>query len=156
MLTLDFTKLDAMDILDYAIYIESEAEDNYDQLEAWMRNEGNEASADFFRRMAKLEALHRKQLSGERTRLFGDTEARHTHAWGFEVEVPNWDKARESMTLVEALQLSKEAEERAYDFYAEALEYVDDGSCRKVLESLRDSEIEHKRLIEVEISRLQG
>jgi rubrerythrin len=156
MLSLDFTKLDPMDILDYAIYIESEAEDNYDQLEAWMRNEGNTTSADFFRRMAKLEALHREQLAEQRQRLFGDAQPKHTHAWGFEVEVPNWDKARESMTLIEALSLSREAEERAYDFYAEALEHVDDEGCQKVLESLRDSEIEHKRLINREIERLQG
>ncbi len=155
MLTLDFTKLDAMDILDYAMYIESEAEDNYDQLEAWMRNEGNETSADFFRRMAKLEALHRQQLADQRQRMFGDTQPKHTHAWGFEVEVPNWEKARESMTLLEALELSRDAEDRAYDFYAEALDYVDDAECRKVLESLRDSEIEHKRLINKEIDRLK-
>ena len=62
-LQVDFSRLDAQDVLDIAIQVEQEAEDNYEQLATWLAADGNDETARFFKKMAGFEAKHREQLA---------------------------------------------------------------------------------------------
>lgn len=149
----DFSMLDAMDVLDLACFIEREAAENYIQLASWAEKNSPEAAA-FFQRMARLESQHDSQLADQRQRLFGDTPARYTDNVPWEVEVPSWDEVGSSFTLRQALSLALGAEERAEAYYRQAMDYIADPQATEVLEELAAEEVEHQRLLKVEIGRL--
>jgi rubrerythrin len=151
---LDFSKLSAMDVLDLAIYVENEAEDNYEQLVTWMQQQGNNTAASFFKRMAGLEEVHRRQISAVRDKLFGDAPATTSNAYAWEVENPDFDAISPDLSLRAAYQLAIDTETRAHDYYAGALEYASDPTMIELLEDLRDAELEHRRLLERELASI--
>jgi len=152
-LDFDFSKLDPQDVLDIAIYIEREAEENYEQLVSWFENESAESAA-FFRRMAALEGRHREQLEAQRSELFGDAPVQQKDAGPWEVEVPDYAAIGSSVTLREALEIAHKAETAAHDYYAAAMEYAADPKVEELFDGLRRSEREHQRLLEVELEKL--
>jgi rubrerythrin len=151
---LDFSKLTAMDVLDLAIYVEDEAEENYEQLVTWMEQKGNTEAATFFKRMAGLEELHRQQISAVRKDLFGDTPSTTTNAYAWEVETPDFDSIPDDVSLARAYEIAVAAEMRAHDYYAGALEFTTDPKMIDLLEDLRDAELKHKALLEKEMESL--
>ena len=151
---LDFSKLSAMDVLDLAIYVENEAEDNYEELVSWMKRQGNEEAAAFFKRMAGLEELHRQQISAVRVQLFGEAAPTTTNSHAWEVETPDFDAIAPDVSLVAAYELAIGAETKAHDYYAGALEYATEPRMVKLLEHLRDAELKHKALLEKEMGDL--
>lgn len=153
-LDFDFSMLDAQGVLDLAVYVEEEAEDNYDQLAGWMDAAGNEDAAQFFRRMAVRERRHREQITTRRRELFGDTPPKYSRNIAWEVEAPDYDALGRSPTLTDAFDLAMGAEQRAHDYYAGALEYADDDRVSELLEWLRKAEMEHQRLLDEEKERL--
>lgn len=154
-LDFDFSRLDAQDVLDLAIFVEEEAEDNYETLVSWMENRGNREVADFFRKMARLEALHGKQIREQREKMFGDAAPRHTRNIAWEVETPDFESMGDEITLSDAFLFALGAETRAFDYYSGALEYTNDPEVTALLEGLRDAEREHQRLLEREMARHQ-
>ncbi len=152
-LDFDFSMLDAMDILDLAVFVEDEAAENYDQLATWSENHETGVS-DFFKRMCKLEQLHRSQIAERRREFFGDTPAKYTSNIAWEVEVVDYDKIGGTLTLREALDLAMSVEVRAEQYYEGALEFVSDEQTVKLLEDLRDSEKEHQRLLQEELDKI--
>lgn len=147
VLEIDFSRLDPQDVLDVAIQVEEEAEENYEQLAGWMEADGNEEVARFFSKMARLERLHRDQIAERRLALFGDTPARHSSRAVWEVEQPEYGEIGQELTLEKAFDLAMEAERRAGEYYANALDYASDQQVIALFESLRDSEQEHLRLL---------
>ena len=152
-LEFDFSMLDAMDILDLAVFVELEAQENYEQLADWAA-EANPEAAEFFRRMAGWEALHGSQIRERRQALFGDTPAKYTSNIAWEVETPDYDEVGSDLTARQAMQLAYDAEERAGAYYNGVLEYVSDEQTVSLLEMLRDSEVEHKRLVMEQMEKL--
>lgn len=150
---LDFSMLDAMDILDLAIYVEQEAEDNYDQLAAWAKNDNPDA-ASFFKKMAGWEKLHGSQVAEKRKERFGDTPAKYTSNLAWEVEVPDFDQVGSSLSLADALQLAYDAETRAREYYESVMEYISDNETLEFVTSLRDAEIQHQRLVKEQMDQL--
>ena len=153
-MTLDFSMLKPMDILDLAIYVEQEARAHYEQLAAWAEAEGGGPVVDFLHRMAGLEELHRSQLEELRKKKFGDTPPNYTENLAWDVESPDYDSAGPGMTLRQALELARDAEVRAYEYYSEAAGYLSDPEALELIGKLRDSELDHKRLLEEQIARL--
>ncbi len=153
-LDFDFSRLDAQDVLDLAIYVEEEAEDNYETLVSWMENRGNSEVAGFFGRMARLEKLHGNQIKALRQQLFGDTPPRHTRNIAWEVETPEFSTMNPDIALGDAFLFALGAETRALDYYSGALEYARDPEVIGLLELLRDQERDHQRLLEREMARL--
>ncbi|MCP4899324.1 MAG: ferritin family protein [bacterium] len=151
---LDFSKLSAMDVLDLAIYVENEAEDNYEELVSWMKRQGNDKAAGFFKRMAGLEELHRQQITKVRVELFGEKAPTTTNAYAWEVETPDFDSIPADVSLKAAYELAIGAETKAHDYYAGALEYATDEKMVALLENLRDAELKHKALLEKEMGAL--
>jgi rubrerythrin len=148
----DFSKLDAMDVLDLACFIEREAAQNYEQLASWAERNSPEA-ATFFERMARLEGQHDSQIVERRKALFGDQPARYTDCAPWEVEVPDYDDVGTSFTVEDALHLALGAEERAEAYYRKAVEFISDPQTVAVLEELADEEVEHQRLLKREMAR---
>lgn len=155
-LHVDFSRLDARDVLDVAIQVEQEAEDNYEQLAGWMDAAGNDTAADFFRRMAIWERRHREQIMIRRRDLFGDAPPKYSRNIAWEVETPDYEALGRSPTLAEAFELAMGAEQRAHDYYQGALEYAADERVTELLEWLRKAEIEHQRMLDQEKARLMG
>ncbi len=146
-LEIDFSRLDAQDVLDLAIHVEEEAQENYEQLAGWMESDGNEEVAAFFGKMATLEQRHRDQLAAQRQRLFGDAKPRHSSRAVWEVEQPDYDSLGKHPSLEQAFELAMDAERRAGEYYGSALDYASDPQVIKLFESLRKAEEEHLRLL---------
>ena len=156
VLEIDFSRLDPQDVLDVAIQVEEEAEENYEQLAGWMSADGNDEVARFFTKMARLERLHRDQIAEQRRALFGDAPTRHSSRAVWEVEQPEYDEINGAMTLAKAFDLAMDAERRAGEYYSNALEYAADPHVIALFEGLRDSEAEHLRLLREQRERAFG
>lgn len=149
----DFSKLDAMDVLDLACFIEREAADNYLQLATWAEKHSPDAEA-FFSRMARLEGQHDSQIEQRRKVLFGDRPSRYIDCAPWEVEVPDWGEVGSTFTLEQAYQLALGAEERAEAYFRQAVDYISDEQTVKILTELAEEEREHQRLLKKEMAAI--
>lgn len=147
----DFSKLNAMDVLDLACFIEREAAENYDQLASWAEK-NSPGAAEFFQRMARLEGQHDSQIEDRRRALFGDQPSRYIDSAPWEVEVPDYDKVGSSFTLEQAYALALGAEERAEAYFRQAVDYISDPETATILEGLAEEELEHQRLLRNEMA----
>jgi rubrerythrin len=151
-LKLDFSKLSATDVLDMAIAIEDEAQTYYEQLASWVGGD-KEDVADFFRRMAVREKRHHDQIVAQRERLYGNAPASNAAEVSWAVEMPDFDKVPTDVTLRQAFDIAMEAETRAHDFYAGALEFKIDDEVSELFEGLRLAEADHQRMLREEMDR---
>jgi rubrerythrin len=119
----DFSKLDAMDVLDLACFFEREAAHTYEQLASWAE-QNSPGAAEFFERMARLESAHDSQIEERRRELFGNRPSRYTDAAPWEVEVPDFNEVGPTLTLEQAYALALGAEERAEAYFRQAMEYI--------------------------------
>jgi erythrin-vacuolar iron transport family protein len=152
--TLDFQKLDLKDALDLAILIEEEAGDIYLEFAEQMENQHTAEAARFFRTMIENEKKHGAELSERRARLFGSQPRRVDRSMLFNIEAPEYEKARAFMSRREALNVALECERKAQVFFAEALGHVTNAEVKRLFEELRQDEVEHERLVASELNRL--
>ena len=152
---LDFSKLRGPDILDMAIAIEDEAQLYYEQLAGWVGDDRSEV-AGFFRRMAGWEKLHHDQIVAQRERLFPGAPKSHADKVSWAVEAPDFDAVPSDVTLKKAFDIAMEAETRAHDFYAGAIEYASDDEVAKLFEGLRQAEADHQRMLKDEMEKFLG
>jgi rubrerythrin len=153
-LEMDFSKLSGTDVLDMAIAIEDEAQLYYEQLADWVKSGTNGEASDFFRRMATREERHRQQIVAQRERLYGDAPVSNAAKVSWAVEAPDYDAVPTDATLRQAFDVAMDAETRAYDFYAGAMDFVTDEKVAALFEGLKQAEDEHKRLLAEEMARL--
>src|SRR5262249_20775453 len=154
MKTLDLTTLDLRDALDLAVLVETEARERYEELAAQMETHHTEETARFFRSMAENEARHGGELEARRRKLFGDTPRRLDASALFEVEAPEYERVRAFMTLREALDVAKAAEEKAHRFFTAGLALPLPSSVRSLFVELQGEEIRHLWLVEREREKL--
>ena len=152
---LDFSKLSGRDVLDMAIAIEDEATLYYQQLADWVGEEKPEV-AEFFKRMAVREKRHHDQIVAQRERLFADEPRSHADKVSWAVEAPDVYKVPDEVTLKQAFEVAMDAETRAHDFYAGALEYATDDQVTELFEGLRQAEADHQRMLEEEMAKFLG
>ena len=150
---LDLTTLSLQDALDLAALIEEEAYKRY-TLFANQLGRGGGGAGSFFASMAANEKKHGEQLSDRRKAMFGDAPARVSLDDLFDVEAPEVGAPRRSMSLLQAYELAKSSEQKAYDFYDEALPNITDAAVRTLFVELRDEETEHVRMIEEAVAKL--
>lgn len=151
---IDFATLDLQDALDLAILVEEEAGERYRELQGLVGGRYPGDASDVFRTMATAEARHRAQLLERRTRLFADAPRRVDRSWIEEVEAPGLGAPRVFMGPRQAFQVALESEEKAHDFFAEALPHLGDQQVRELFEELKAEEIEHHRRIEKAMATL--
>lgn len=155
-LQVDFSRLDEQDVLDLAIQVEQEAEDNYLQLADWVGSDGNREASEFFARMAGFEARHRERIAARRRELFGDTPPRHSAKAAWEVEQPDYARIGKSVDLKLAFGVAMDAERRAGEYYREALSYAGDPNVIELFESLAKAEDDHLRMLRNQRARAFG
>ncbi len=153
--TLDLAGLSLRDALDLAVLVEEEAKDRYEEFAGQMHAHRNPEAASFFEFMRGNEEKHEQQLGEKRRALFGDSPVTLRREMIFDIEAPDYDEARGSMTQRDALEAALRSETKAHDFFASALGVITDPAVRELFEELRDEETEHRRLVSEQIERLE-
>ncbi len=154
METLDFEKLDLKDALDLAILIEEEASERYLEFAEQMENQHTTEAARFFRTMIANEKKHGEELAERRRALFGLEPRRVDRSLLWDVEAPEYEKARAFMSDREALEVALESERKAQVFFAEAVKHVSDLDVKRLFAQLCEEEVLHEQLVARELSRL--
>ena len=151
---IDFAALSLKDALDLAILIEEEARERYEEFVDQLELHHTAEAAEFFRHMAVNETKHGEELSARRRELFGEAPRVVTRAMLWDVEAPEYHQARVFMSARHAMEVALDAETKAHDFFAAALQHVTDLEVKALFEELRDEEIEHQRLVGQHLAKL--
>ncbi len=151
---LSFGKLTTMDALDLAVLIEEEAQERYQLLARQVGGRYAGDAADAFRAMADKEAAHGRALSERRRRLFGDAPRTVTRDMLQEVEAPDLGAPRVFMSARQAMEVALASEQKAREFFDQALEVVRDPKVRQLLAELREEEVQHEAWARARIEKL--
>ncbi len=146
--------LTAQDALDLAILIEEEAHERYLALARFVGGRYAGDAADMFRLMAANEAKHGAQLSARRQQLFRDAPRTVTRDMLYEVEAPDLGAPRVFMSARQAMEVALRSEQKARDFFEQALPHVRDPDVRALFTELRDEEIEHAAFVQARLEKL--
>lgn len=150
---IDFAHLGLCDALDLAVLIEEEARDRYEELAEQMELHHTPEAARFFRFMASNEEKHRVSLATRRAASFAAAPRQVSRTMLFDIEAPEYDEARASMSLRQSLAAALRSEEKAHAFFVAALEVTVDPAVRELFAELRDEELEHQHLVQRELER---
>ena len=151
---IDFERLGLRDALDLAVLVEEEAKDRYEELADQLHIHHNAEVERFFRFMHDVEAKHEAELSLRRKKLFPDEPRVVRREMLFDVEAPDYDEARATMSVRDALGAALRAEQKAAAFFAGAARGMIDAGARRLFEDLHEEEKEHERLVRIQIDRL--
>lgn len=151
---IDFANLSLMDALDLAILIEEEAEERYLDFAAQMEQHRTPEAARFFRFMASNEAKHGLELSARRAERFSDAPRVVSRSMIFDIEAPDFDAARAFMSPRKAMEAALASEVKAHAFFVAALPALMDADVRALFEELRNEEVEHQELVQLELDKL--
>ena len=151
---IDFSNLSLMDALDLAALVEVEAHKRYVNFAAQLGETGPESPGTFFRAMAANEAKHGEELAERRKAMFGDTPSRVQLEDLFDVEAPEEGAIRRTMSVIQAFEVGIAAEQKAYDFYDQALAHINDSEVRELFVELRDEETEHVQMLQEAMKNL--
>lgn len=151
---LDLSRLDLRDALDLAILIEEEALERYQEFTKLVGGRYPGDASDVFREMAENEAKHRDALVAQRKKLFARHARRITPEMIDDVEAPDRGKPRVFMSARDAMEVALESEQKAHDFYGDALTRVKDRQVKKLFSQLLDEEKEHQSYLKKKIRRL--
>lgn len=154
MKTIDFATISLQDALDFAILIEEEAAERYQELVDQMEAHHTAGAASFFRFMVENETKHGNDLSARRRSLFGEAPSNVDRSEIWEVEAPGYEKGRAFMSAGQALQVALESEQKAHDFFVAAIPHIGDARARELFEELRNEELEHQKLVKLEMAKL--
>jgi len=152
--SVDFARLDLKDALDLAILIEDEAQERYEEFAEQMEVHHTADAAKFYRFMAENEAKHGAELAARRKILFGDAPTRMSRSMLWDVEAPEYDKARAFMSPRKALEVALESEIKAHDYFTAALPFLSDPDVKALFTELQGDEVEHKALVQAELAKL--
>ncbi len=151
---MDFAKLSLKDALDLAILIEEEARERYEEFVDQMTLHHTPDAAEFFRTMAANETKHAEELSERRRAIFQSEPSRMQRSMLWDVEAPDYDKARAFMSARQAMEVALQCEVKAHDYFAQALLHVTDPDVQKLFGELRQEELEHQLLVRKHLARL--
>jgi len=151
---LDFATLDLMDALDLAVLIEAEASERYRMFVTQLGHRFPGDASSVFATMAKNEAKHGEELAKRRQTLFGDAPLRVSPDDLFDVEAPDHGAPRFNMSTLRALEVALSSEQKAHDFYDQALAHITNPEIQALFIELRDEEAEHQRMLQEAIAAL--
>jgi rubrerythrin len=143
-----------MDALDLAVLIEVEAHERYKMFAAQLGRRYPGDPGSIFASMAENEAKHGQDLVEQRKAKFGDAPMRVSRDDIFDVEAPNMAAPRANMSPLQAFEVALDSEQKAFDFYDEALAHVSDPEIKALFTELRDEETEHVRMVKEAIAKL--
>ena len=151
---IDFSRLTLMDALDFAVLVEDEAKERYQEFADQMDMHHTAEAAQFFRFMVGNESKHGEELARRRKALFGDAPRRvsPSQLWG--VEAPDYEQARAFMTPRQALEVAYASEVKAHGFFKDALPHIKDPDVKALFTELLAEEVAHQDLVKKELSKL--
>jgi len=152
--TIDFATLDLMDALDLAVLIEVEAYERYKMFAAQLGHRFKGDAASVFASMAENEAKHGKDLADQRKAMFADAPMRVSRDDIFDVEAPDVGAPRSNISTLQAFEVALSSEQKAFDFYDQALAHVSNPEIKALFTELRDEETEHVKMVEEAIAKL--
>jgi len=156
---LNFAKLNLQDALDFAILIEEEAKEQYEEFVRQLGSGYEGDASTLFKFMAENEAKHGRELQEKRKKLFGLNPKMVSRSMIDEfhgIEAPDYDQARIFMSPMQALEVALSCEVKAYHFFNEALKIVTDDGVKNLFSELMKEEIEHQNLIKELIKKTKG
>ncbi len=151
---IDFARLSLKDALDLAIIIEEEAKDRYEEFVDQMAKHHTPEAEEFFRAMVTNEARHEAELTSRRRSLFENEPRIVKRSMIWDVEAPEYDKARAFMSAHQAMSVALQCEIKAHDFFAAALPHIQNPEVRALFEELRTEELYHQELVRRELAKL--
>ena len=151
---LDLPTLSLQDALDLAIAMEDEARERYDEFTRVVGGRYVGDASDMFRLMAGYEAKHGDELRARRRALFGDAPARIGTDQLDDAEAPDRGKPRVFMSARQAMEVALASEQKAWDFFDQALRQVADPGVRALFEELRGEEARHATLVRERLEKL--
>ena len=137
------------DFMASAYAMEIEAADRYAEFADQMESHNNPSVAEFFRKLARIEGLHARQILDEMG-WKTPRRAAFAHRWDSPEgpETTSMDEVHYLMQPMHVLELALKAEQSAEKHYAKiAKDPKTPPSIRKVAIEMRDDETEHVRLI---------
>jgi erythrin-vacuolar iron transport family protein len=152
--SIDLSGISLRDALDLAVLVEEEAKDRYEEFAEQMELHHNPEAARFFRFMLSIEALHESRLAERRHGLFGDAPRTVRREMIFDIEAPDYDEVRATMTVRQALAASLQAETKALEFFEAAAGAAQLEEVREIFTELREEERDHQARVQREIDRL--
>ncbi|MBF0244054.1 MAG: ferritin family protein [Planctomycetes bacterium] len=150
----NFASLSLRDALDMALLIEEEAQQRYEEFAGQMETHRSPEAGRFFRAMSKNEAKHGKDLKMRREKLFPEEPHQVNSSLLWDVEAPEYDKARAFMSVRQCMELALQCEIKAHDFFSAALEHIENPEVKQLFSELRDEEAEHQELVQKELDAL--
>ena len=150
----DFSSLSLKDALDLAILIEEEAMERYKEFTDQMELHHTPEAARFFSVMVVNETKHRDDLLLQRQAMFPAEDRQMSPAMLWDVEAPEYDKARAFMSARQAMEVALECEIKAHDYFDQALANISDREVRRLFEELREEELEHQLLVKKQMEKL--
>ena len=153
-MAIDFARLELKDALDLAILIEQEARERYETFSRIVGGRYTGDAADMFGEMARNEAKHESQLAARRKTAFGDAPRKVSREMFEDVEAPDTGKPRVFMSARQALEVALASEEKAWEFYDEALKHVKDPYVRGLFQELRGEEAQHATMVRARLEKL--
>ncbi len=152
--TIDFSALSLQDALDLAILIEDEARERYVEFAEQMEVHHTADAAKFFTFMVANETKHGEELAARRKGLFGSAPSRMDRSMIWDVEAPEYDKARSFMSPRQALEVALDSERKARGFFAAAVPHIADPDVKALFAELLEEETHHEQLVMGEMAKL--
>jgi len=150
----EFTVKDAFEL---SIQIELEAKERYEDFSRQIGSTEPGDAGDFFSQMARNESRHAEDLINKCIDLFGVLRPEifiEDYYEYVEVEAPSFDKASSFMSAREALNVAKESEIKAYQFYKKFSDVCQDKEAKAFFIELMNEEEEHRKLVEAQLEKL--
>jgi rubrerythrin len=151
---IDLKGFSAVDALDLAILIEEEARERYEEFSRIVGGRYAGDASDMFRMMARYEGAHKAELLRRRESLFGKSPCRVKRDMLDEVEAPSRTEPRTFMSAYQAMQVALRSEEKAHEFFVEALTQVTDPDVRALFDEFRREELHHQELVKQALAKL--
>ncbi len=151
---LDISRLSLRDAIDLAALIEIEAHKRYTLFAEQLGSRGSGDAGAIFKSMAVNERKHGEQLAERRLVLFGDERPTVSLDDIFDVEAPDVGAPSSDMSPLKAYQVALSSERKAFAFYDQALDSVNQPDVKALFEELRGEEAEHVQMLEDIIAKL--
>jgi rubrerythrin len=150
---IDFATLSLKDALDLALLIEQEARDRYEELADQLDAHHAPEAAGFFRKMVRIEELHRTELESRRHELFPRAASTVSRAMLFDVEAPDAGRVHAGMSVRAALEVALDSEKKAHEFFVAALPQLTNADVKALFLELSAEELEHQQWVQLELDR---
>jgi len=137
-------------LLAYALALEIEASERYEDLADQMQTHNNPDVAEVFQKLSRIEKLHADQVLAQAASLDLPNIAATAYRWQDPEgpETVDFSDAHYLMTAHRALSLALHNEQRARDFFAGIADEASDHEVRQLAEEMAEEEREHVTLME--------